>query len=228
VLRRPRAFRSGAPQVVEGDASSRASTRSDSVADIPALPSTSQLQAQRARFLGLASDGLTAAKRYWWDATYGWYDEQLTDNFAPNPLVMLWAAYQLFEAIDGVAIPRPTPQDKAAVDAFAGMAERYCNPPLRPVGGYLARLHHLGAARGRDSDRGPPPRGHAQAGVPAERDQLDGLGGQALLRREKESLPAQLTARRRACSPGSRPRPAGRVAHVESVGATLRVARCNT
>jgi hypothetical protein len=114
----------------------RAGAGSDSVADIPPLPARSTLEAQRSRFLALAEQGIATAKRYWWDAEYGWYDEQLTNNFPPNPLVMLWAAYQLFEAFDGVAIADPTPPNEAAVEWFAGMAERYYNPLVKPVGAY--------------------------------------------------------------------------------------------
>ena len=93
--------------------------------------------AQSARFLSLAEQGISDAKRHWWNSKLGWYDERLAKNWDPGkPLARLWDAFPLFEAVDAVAIADPTPSHLAAVRTFAAKAEQYYNPNLQPVGGY--------------------------------------------------------------------------------------------
>ena len=103
---------------------------------IPPLPSRAQLVAERGRLLQLAEQGIRDAKTHWWNAKLGWYNEDLDENFPPEPLLMLWSAFQLFEAVDAVAIADPTYANVTQAAWFANMAERYYNPTLKPVGAY--------------------------------------------------------------------------------------------
>jgi uncharacterized protein YyaL (SSP411 family) len=116
-----------------------ASTASGSpspLAAIPALPSRGQVVAERGHFLQLAEEAIREAKTHWWNEKLGWYNEQLDFNYPPAPLLMLWSAYQLFEAVDAVAVADPTPANIGQARWFADMAERYYNPTLKPVGAY--------------------------------------------------------------------------------------------
>jgi uncharacterized protein YyaL (SSP411 family) len=106
------------------------------VSAIPALPSHGQVVAERGHFLQLAEQAIRDAKAHWWNDKLGWYNEQLEFNFPPEPLVMLWSAFQLFEAVDAVAVADPTAANIAQAKWFANMAERYYNPALKPVGAY--------------------------------------------------------------------------------------------
>jgi hypothetical protein len=99
------------------------------------LPDAATLASQRAQYLSLAELGLRQARRHWWNARLGWYDE-LKRSTAVRPLVSLWGAVPLFQAFNGVAIADPTPANLHAVNAFAVGAERYLNPSLRPVVGF--------------------------------------------------------------------------------------------
>jgi hypothetical protein len=107
---------------------------------IPPLPARSQVIAQRAHFLQLAEQGIRDAKAHWWNDKLGWYNEQLEFNFPPEPLLMLWSAFQLFEAVDGVAVADPSPANIAQARWFANIAEGYYNPTLKPVGAYAYYL----------------------------------------------------------------------------------------
>jgi Glycosyl hydrolase family 76 len=87
--------------------------------------------------LALAHDGVALADRDWWNRRLGWYDERLSTRWSRHmPLVRLWSAFPLFEALDAIAIAQPTRANKDAVRRFAAMARRYYNPKLSPVGGY--------------------------------------------------------------------------------------------
>jgi hypothetical protein len=86
-------------------------------------------------FLALAKDGLAAARRAWWNARLGWYDDELVPRRS-MPLAYLWSVFPLFQAYTAVAVAEPTKANRAALDAFARGAERYWNPLLRPAGGY--------------------------------------------------------------------------------------------
>lgn len=121
---------------------SRAATGSapPAVAAVPALPPRAQVLAQRSRFLQLAEQAIRDAKAHWWNDKLGWYNEQLENNFPPEPLVMLWSAFQLFEAVNAVAIADPTPANVAQARWFANKAEGYYNPGLKPVGAFAYYL----------------------------------------------------------------------------------------
>jgi len=99
------------------------------------LPDAATLATQRAQYLSLAELGLRQVRRHWWNARLGWYDE-LKRSRAARPLVSLWGAVPLFQAVNGVAIADPTPANLHAANAFALGAERYFNPSLRPVAGF--------------------------------------------------------------------------------------------
>jgi hypothetical protein len=101
------------------------------------LPDPATLAIQRAQYLSLAELGLRQARRHWWNARLGWYDE-LKRTSAERPLVSLWGAVPLFQAFNGVAIADPTPANLRAAHAFAVGAERYLNRTLRPVAGFAS------------------------------------------------------------------------------------------
>jgi Glycosyl hydrolase family 76 len=93
------------------------------------------------QFLGLAQSGIKAAHARFWNAKLGWYNDSLAPPKNPRmPLAYLWSAFPLFEAIDAVAIAEPTAANKAAVESFANMAERYWNGALEPQGGFAYYL----------------------------------------------------------------------------------------
>jgi hypothetical protein len=107
----------------------------------PRLPDPARPQVA----LALAEDGVALAQRDWWNPKLGWYDERLSTRWSRHmPLVRLWSAFPLFEALDAIAIAQPTPAHKQAVRRFAAMARRYYNPTLLPVGGYA---YYIGTAR---------------------------------------------------------------------------------
>jgi uncharacterized protein YyaL (SSP411 family) len=88
-------------------------------------------------FLQSALTGISRAHHAWWNRRLGWYDDRLDSRWNRRmPLARLWSAYPLFEAVDAVALARPTAAHRAAVRAFAAGARRYFDPNLRPVGGY--------------------------------------------------------------------------------------------
>ncbi|HEX4465970.1 MAG TPA: glycoside hydrolase family 76 protein [Solirubrobacteraceae bacterium] len=97
-----------------------------------ALPT---LSAQQQNYLALAEAGVAKAKRFWRDGRLHWYDSRLGDR-ARYPLATIWDIVPLFEAIDAIAVARPTSANLAAVRSFAAGAERYLNRGLRPVPGY--------------------------------------------------------------------------------------------
>jgi hypothetical protein len=91
----------------------------------------------RLGYLRAAELGVARAHAHWWDARRGWYDERLDPTWQPNrPLVRLWSAFPLFEALNAIARAAPTPAHRAAVRAFARKAEQYWNPYVDPRGGY--------------------------------------------------------------------------------------------
>lgn len=102
---------------------------------VPPLPSNAQVRATQQKDLQLAEDGLAAARKLWWDKSRGWYDEYRFSDYS-MPLLMLWSAYQVFNAVNGVALADPTPANVRAVRAFANGAESYWNPKVKPVGAY--------------------------------------------------------------------------------------------
>src|SRR6266516_185243 len=104
-------------------------------ADPPALPPRGQLVADRANFLRLAEQGLKQTRQLWWNAQLGWYNDRLND-VDRLPLATLWSAYPLFEATNAVAIAHPTASNKAAVNFFAGKAEKYWDQNIKPFGGF--------------------------------------------------------------------------------------------
>ncbi|HEX3318185.1 MAG TPA: glycoside hydrolase family 76 protein [Solirubrobacteraceae bacterium] len=104
------------------------------IGEVP-LPDAGTLASQRAQYLSLAELGLRQAHKHWWNARLGWYDDRKQGG-GPRPLVSLWGAVPLFQAVNAVAIADPTPANLHAADAFATGAERYLNPSLRPVAGF--------------------------------------------------------------------------------------------
>jgi len=102
------------------------------------LPARSQLVQDRQVFLQTAEQGLAAARKYFWNAKAGWYDDFLfTPANTSTPLARLWSAYPLFETLAAVAVADPSPANKAALRSFANQAATlYWNPNLKPLGGY--------------------------------------------------------------------------------------------
>lgn len=104
-------------------------------AAVPPLPARAQLAAARQTYLQTAEQGLARAKQVWWDSKRGWYDEYRYSSW-DQPLLMLWSAYQVFNAVDGVAVADPTAANIQAVRDFANGAENYWNPNVQPDGAY--------------------------------------------------------------------------------------------
>jgi hypothetical protein len=98
--------------------------------------------AQR-HYLALAQQGVARTSK-WWNRKLHWYDAVLDDH-SRLPLAKLWDTNGLFEALDEVALARPTSRNLAAVTAFANGSERYWNRDLKPVAGYAPYV----------GDRGP-------------------------------------------------------------------------
>ncbi len=86
-------------------------------------------------YLQIAEAGVARAQRLWRDKRLGWYDSHLQDQ-DHYPLATIWDATPLFEALDAIAIARPSPAHKAAVESFAKGAERYWDARLRPDPGF--------------------------------------------------------------------------------------------
>ena len=86
-------------------------------------------------YLQIAETEVARAQRLWWNKRLGWYDSRLHDQDR-YPLATIWDVTPLFEALDAIAIARPTPAHKAAVERFARGAERYWDPTLRPDPGF--------------------------------------------------------------------------------------------
>jgi hypothetical protein len=87
-------------------------------------------------YLRVAEQGVVQVERSWWNPTLGWYNTFLGSESA-EPLATVWDAFPLFEAIDAVAIADPTQANRTAVEQFGSGAERYWDPELKPVGGYV-------------------------------------------------------------------------------------------
>ncbi|MGH2911984.1 MAG: glycoside hydrolase family 76 protein, partial [Solirubrobacteraceae bacterium] len=92
----------------------------------------SQADAQAQAYLQIAEAGVTRAERLWRDKRLGWYDSRLGGH-TRYPLVTIWDAVPLFEAVDAIDIASPTPAHKDAVAAFVRGAERYWDAKLRPT-----------------------------------------------------------------------------------------------
>ena len=86
-------------------------------------------------YLQIAEAGVARAQRLWWDKRLGWYYSRLHDRDR-YPLATIWDATPLFEALDAIAIARPTPAHKTAVEKFAKGAERYWDATLKPDPGF--------------------------------------------------------------------------------------------
>lgn len=86
-------------------------------------------------YLQIAEAGVARAQRLWWDKRLGWYDSRLHDRDR-YPLATIWDSTPLFEALDAIAIARPTPAHRAAVERFAKGAGRYWNATLKPNPGF--------------------------------------------------------------------------------------------
>jgi uncharacterized protein YyaL (SSP411 family) len=99
------------------------------------------LTAQQQQFLQTAEQGVAKAKALWWDAQLGWYDEYRYEQLNEK-LLMLWSGYELFNAVNGIALADPTPANVRAVRAFANGAETYWNPRVKPVGAYAYYPHY--------------------------------------------------------------------------------------
>jgi hypothetical protein len=91
----------------------------------------------RFEYLAVAENGIADARRHWWNHRRGWYNNRLKPD-PPCPLATIWGAVGLFEAIDGVAIARPTERHRDAVRSFAHFAERYWTKNVAPYGAYAA------------------------------------------------------------------------------------------
>ncbi len=104
-------------------------------ADSPRASAAKQAGTGAHGYLQVAEAGIARAQRLWWDGRLDWYDSRLRDRDR-YPLATIWDAIPLFEALDAIAIARPTPAHRAAVKRFAKGAERYWDATLRPDPGF--------------------------------------------------------------------------------------------
>ena len=101
-----------------------------------AVPATTASAADGpAHWQALAKDGIRDARTHWWNSRHDWYDDRLDDR-DQYPLATIWSAVPLFEAVDAMAIAKPTKANRQAVRRFATGAERYWNPNMGPDGAY--------------------------------------------------------------------------------------------
>ena len=104
---------------------------------VPTAPNAVQLERDRREFLRLAKRGVRQARKHWWNAELGWYNDRLDRKWRANmPLARLWTIFPLFQTLNAIAIAEPTRRNRAAVRAFAANARRYWNPRLKPAGGW--------------------------------------------------------------------------------------------
>jgi uncharacterized protein YyaL (SSP411 family) len=104
------------------------------VAAAPARAAKAPSIRDRALPLRLAEAGVVRARRHWWNPRFRWYDERISNRWNRRmPLVRLWGAFPLFETLAAIELADPAAANRAAVHAFAAMAERYYN---EGVGGY--------------------------------------------------------------------------------------------
>src|SRR5438132_11673876 len=88
------------------------------------------LGAAQQHYLRLAKAGVARAS-LWRDRRRGWYDDRLGDH-ERYPLARLWDIVPLFEALDAIAIPGPSPANRPPVTPAPPGAERPLNRGLRP------------------------------------------------------------------------------------------------
>jgi Glycosyl hydrolase family 76 len=89
-------------------------------------------------YLALAADGLAKLQNVWWNPVAGWYTTYpYKPSWGRGGLATLWDAFPAFETVDLVAIADPTPAHLHAVDTIAIGAERYWDPDIAPVPGYV-------------------------------------------------------------------------------------------
>jgi Glycosyl hydrolase family 76 len=100
-------------------------------ADVPPV-----VPSHAATYVGVAEQAAAQIERNWWNPELGWYNEYLARS-GPEPLATVWDAFPLFEAIDAIAVADPTRANRAAVEQFGTGAERYWDPDLKPLGGYV-------------------------------------------------------------------------------------------
>ena len=108
-----------------------------------ALPPSSQLEVDRARFGQLARRGVADARAHWFDSGRRWWLERLNDT-RRYPLATIWGVVPLWEALNARAIASPTAANRSAVKDFARGAERYYDPALGPSGGYAPYMGDRG------------------------------------------------------------------------------------
>jgi uncharacterized protein YyaL (SSP411 family) len=89
-------------------------------------------------YLGLAEDGLARLQKVWWNPVSDWYTTYpYQTSWGGGGLATLWDAFPAFDTVALVAIADGTAARKAAVDAIAQGAERYWDPDIEPVPGYV-------------------------------------------------------------------------------------------
>lgn len=91
-----------------------------------------------AQYLQLAEDGLQRVQTTWWNPLSSWYTTYpYQPSFGRGGLATLWDAFPVFETANLVALADPTPANRAAVTRIATGAERYFDPDMKPIPGYV-------------------------------------------------------------------------------------------
>ena len=116
---------------------SRAALALAAVAALLCVPASASAYGDREAYARALDDGLAKTKSVWWNPTASWYSQlPHKSGYGPRDTATLWDVFPLFEATDIVAVSRPSPARRAAVEAIGRGAEQYWNPLFTPVGGY--------------------------------------------------------------------------------------------
>jgi hypothetical protein len=114
---------------------------SGAVAEAPApVPPGPQLNADRAKFLRIAEDGVRKINRYWWNSRTRWYNDRLKKP--QDGKASIWTTVHLFSALIGIATADRTQGNVRQLKAFADRSyQEYWDPQ---VGHIPHTRHHIG------------------------------------------------------------------------------------
>lgn len=100
-------------------------------------PAGGAVAGEKQLFLRTAQRGVRAARVYWWNEGLAWYDDRRDNSWNTNmPLARLWTIFPLFQAVNAIAIAKPSAANVAAVRRFSRAVRRYWNPDVRAYAWY--------------------------------------------------------------------------------------------
>ncbi len=100
-------------------------------ATAPARP----LSSVQRHYLSVAEHGVSQTS-HWRNASRRWYNAVLDDR-STFPLAPIWDVFPLWKSVSDIALAAPSRAHRQAVVRFAGFAESYWDPRLRPGPGYI-------------------------------------------------------------------------------------------